>query len=247
MQKAYRQRFESYFSHIPLPELIPKDLIAQKLEQLRKGDQVIRDQLILHYMRLVFAIAARVNGKIGQKGRSDDLVLEGLYSLVRCLDRIARNEGMTKHDNLDRCIHATVYHDIIRFVSTDYTVRPPIESDWLKAELKKDSGIFEQLFHCKQYDEVEKRGAKDFEDATVRQKQMTATHGLATQSSIELLMLQDILESFYFTSKEKIIITRRIEGKTMAEIAKELGLSKVAIHKRLNEGIIPRLKQLIGE
>ena len=243
MKRAYRYGYTSYFSNIKLPELITNDLIVQKLEQLRAGDMSVRDDLIIHYLRLVFAIVGRIKANYPQR-KHNDLLGSGLLALIECLDSIAKGKGMQAHDNLDAYVHKTIYHEIREFIKTDWIVRPPLNSDWLIAKIEAEgSECLTDLFGTTEYFELSEPTGDSYENVNITNT--GRTHGLNTPSPQGLIELRDLLDSFYFTPIEKTIILLRVEGITMKEIGERLGISKVAVHKRLNETIIPRLKQLL--
>ena len=243
MKKAYRRRYQSYFSSIKLSALISSDLIADKLEQLRKGDKSVRDDLIVHYLRLVFAITARIRARYPKRD-ANDLLGAGILALTECLDSIAKGAGMQDHDNLDAYVHKTVYHEVIEYIKTDWLIRPPLNSAWLK-EIYQTEGeaTFLKLFGTTEYFEVSKQDPDDDQSGDTEDH----TYGLCTPSPIGLIELEEILASFYFTTKEKKMIAMRIAGATYTEIGTMLDLTQEAIIKRFKQNILPRLKQLLGD
>jgi DNA-directed RNA polymerase specialized sigma subunit len=246
MKKAYRRRYTSYFSSIKLPALISSDLIASKLEKLRTGDKSVRDDLIMHYLRLVFAITARIRARYPKRD-ANDLLGAGILALTECLDSIAEGTGMQDHDNLDAYVHKTVYHEIIEYIKTDWLIRPPLNSDWLKETYQSEGAeAFLKLFGTTEYFEASKEDTDictSDGDTAVEDH----TYGLCTPSPLGLIELEEILASFYFTTKEKKMIAMRIAGATYTEIGATLQLTQEAIIKRFKQNIIPRLKQLLGE
>jgi RNA polymerase sigma factor (sigma-70 family) len=244
MKRAYRKRYKSYFSDIKLPALIPSDLIAEKLLRLRAGDKDIRNDLVLHYLRLVFAIVGRIKADY-PKRKHNDLLGTGILSLVECLDSISDGTGMQDHDNLDAYVHKTIYHEIREFIKIDHTVTPPLNSDWLIAKVKEEgTDVYTTLFGTVEYIEV----SNDIDYTGDEGEESDGkTYGLFTPSPQEGIEIREILTSFYFTTKEKKIIEMRMEGSTLEDIAKELGISIVAVHKRIRGHIAPRLRTLLGE
>lgn len=247
MKKAYRRRYKSYFSEIKLPALISSDLIANKLEQLRKGDKSVRDDLIVHYLRLTFAITARIRARYPKRD-ANDLLGAGILALTECLDSIANGTGMQDHDNLDAYIHKTIYHEIIEYIKTDWVVRPPLNSAWLQ-EIYQTEGeaIFLKLFGTTEYFEVSKQDPHVEHEDDYNAMEEDHTYGLCSPSPIGLIELEEILTSCYFTTKEKKMIAMRLTGATYTEIGSILNLTQEAIIKRFKQNIIPRLKQLWGE
>jgi DNA-directed RNA polymerase specialized sigma subunit len=247
MKKAYRRRYKSYFSEIKLPALISSDLIATKLLQLRAGDKSVRDDLIIHYLRLVFAIVGRIQSNY-PKRKHNDLLGAGILALVECLDSISTGAGMIDHDNLDAYVHKTIYHEIKEFIKTDYLVRPPLNSEWLIEKIKEEGTDFLlALFGTTEYFELssDHGDSKDIDGND--QTQAGHTWGLCTPDPSGGIEVREIISSFHFTTKEKRIIEMRMEGSNFDEIGAELGMSRQAIIKRVYEKIAPRLRTLLGE
>ena len=245
MKKAYRRRYKSYFSEIKLPALISSDLIATKLLQLRAGDKSVRDDLIIHYLRLVFAIVGRIQSNY-PKRKHNDLLGAGILALVECLDSISTGEGMVDHDNLDAYVHKTIYHEIKEFIKTDYLVRPPLNSDWLMDRIKEEGTDFLlTMFGTTEYFELSSDHVGDPDETELGQHDHT--YGLCTPDPSGGIEVREIISSFHFTTKEKRIIEMRMEGSNFDEIGAELGMSRQAIIKRVYEKIAPRLRTLLGE
>jgi DNA-directed RNA polymerase specialized sigma subunit len=106
---------------------------------------------------------------------------------------------------------------------------------------KEGPEICVALFGTVDYVELSK------EDDDFNSTEIDKTYGLCTPSPIEGIQIREIINSFYFTPKEKIIINMRMDGMKLEDIGAVLGISAVAVHKRIKEQIAPRLRFLIYE
>lgn len=190
--------------------------------------------MIEGFIRLTAAITARYVMRYPHKSR--ELFSVGLLALVTAIDRVAKGIGCETHDNVAAYVHKYVKYEILEFVKIDHTVRPPLNSPWLLTKLREHGRDFLYAeFGCVPY--VENMGG----DSDV----VSESDG-GCRFQMPPVMLQrdrsvfdftevELLESEFFTSKERIILKLRLDGYTNKRIGRAIGYTEARVGQMIVE------------
>lgn len=73
----------------------PSAQMAEKLEEYQKtGDAALRNQLVIHYSYIAKSVAVQMRGITGGYAQVEDIVNEGVITLMDCLDKFEAGKGM---------------------------------------------------------------------------------------------------------------------------------------------------------
>lgn len=217
-----------FYTKIDLPPRLTESEVLDLLPLVRNGDEAARTRMIEGYMRLTASITTRYIFHYPSKSR--ELFSEALLALVVAVDRVARNVGCTTHDNVSAYVHKYVRYELLEFVKCDEVVRPPLNSAWLMEKLKEHGQDYlYQEFGCIPY--IEEAGINT-EDNENHVFQMSPT--LQKQTEFDFTEIE-LLESDFFTSREKIILRLRLQGENNKVIGRVIGYTEARVGQMIKE------------
>lgn len=204
---------------------------------LKNGSQEAGDEIILGHIALALSMAARyayTNKKV------QDITGVAMVALCDAVDRVRRGVAMKEYNEIDRYIQTYVSGKITNFLKVDHTVRPPLESDWLKEEYNKHGReILWHYFGCHSLDKIQRLN-EQFSDTHIGHfiKEPGTSDPYAKKH------IKEILHSKQFTHRERYIMNKKVEGYTDEEIGKLIGMSTSSITK-IRLGLKERVMRLI--
>jgi DNA-directed RNA polymerase specialized sigma subunit len=235
------------FVKIKLPPQLTEKEASELLPCVRTGDEKAKQRMIEGYIRLVAAITARQVVKYPHKAH--ELFSVALLALVTAIDRVSKNIGCETHDNVSAYVHKYVRCELLEFVKIDHVVKPPLNSAWLMQKLKEHGREFLYYeFGCIPY-------VEDVPDSTEQTESLLSADRSNQRFMLPPKLLRDankefdfsqieLLESDFFTTREKIILKMRIEGYTNERIGRAIGYTEARVGQLIKE-MEKRVKKIV--
>ncbi len=212
---------------------IEKYRLLGLISALREGSQAACDEIILGHIALALSMAARY---AYTTNKTQDITGVAMVALCDAVDRVRRGVAMKDHNNIDRYIQTYVSGKITNFLKVDHTVRPPLESDWLKQEYEKHGRkIIWHYFGCHSLEKLQYQSEYDI-NFHIKEPGTGDPYGVK--------IIKEILESKQFTRRERFIIKKKVEGYTDKEIATMINTSLSTITK-IRLGLKTRMVRLL--
>jgi DNA-directed RNA polymerase specialized sigma subunit len=225
-----KEKLPPRITEIEIVELLP---IVRDLTH--KDHEIARTRMIEGFIRLTAAITARYVVRYPHKAW--ELFSVGLLALVTAIDRVAKGLGCEKHDNIAAYVHKYVKYEILEFVKIDHIVRPPLNSPWLLKKLHTYGRNFlYNEFGCIPYieDNPNDGDEENTESEGGRRFIMPPALLHKEQSNYDFTEVE-LLESEFFTSREKIILRLRLEGYNNARIGRAIGYTEARVGQLIAE------------
>ena len=100
----------NWFSEIEIPSLLSDDEIMEELIKFKLGDMDARNKLIYHNLRLVLFIAKKyIRICDGVRIEFDDLVMAGMFGLVKGVDSYIINRQVKLSTYVSKCINNEIF------------------------------------------------------------------------------------------------------------------------------------------
>lgn len=210
------------------------------LMRCRRGDSKARDVLILSFIGLASAIACRLAAHY--PNRDEDILGEALRCMIECIDNVIKG-NQHDHKTLAKYIHKTVFWNCQEYVKVDFTVRPPLNSDWMKQRVIEYGSYHDalEMLRCVPY-EVEQSEGSFMSDYINKE---TVNKDLPEQNPYAVFVENELEQSDFFTPREKKIIQARLEGYDDDEIGQMLGLTKARVGQ-IRKGLHKKVITILG-
>ena len=228
-----------------LPPRLTESEIVKLLPLVRQGDEKARTRMIEGYMRLAAAITARYVLYYPRKSR--ELFAEALLALTIAIDRVATGVVCDTHDNVSAYVHKYIKYELLEFIKIDHTVRPPLNSEWLMEKLRQHGRDYLYWeFGCISYREDSKSEAYEkSESPNDGHDFMVPTQILKERRYQEFDFSEiELLESDFFTSREKIILKLRLDGQNNERIGRAIGYTEARVGQIIKE-MENRVKKIV--
>lgn len=200
---------------------------------LKEGSQAACDEIILGHIALALSMAARY---AYSTNKTQDITGVAMVALCDAVDRVRRGIAMKDYNNIDYYIQTYVSGKITNFLKVDHTVRPPLESDWLKQEYEKHGReIIWHYFGCHSLEKLQYQSESKI-DFHIKEP--------GTGDPYSKKIIKEVLESKQFTSRERFIMKKKMEGYTDEEISIMIGASTSTITK-IRLGFKDRMVRLL--
>lgn len=200
---------------------IEKYRLLGLISALKEGSQEACNEIILGHIALALSMAARY---AYLTNKTQDITGVAMVALCDAVDRVRRGVAMKEHNNIDYYIQTYVSGKITNFLKVDHTVRPPLESDWLKREYEKyGREIIWRYFGCHSLDKLQQRSEENNLSYHIKEP--------GTGNPYSKKIIKEILESRQFTSRERFIMKKKMEGYTDKEISIMIGCGTSTITK----------------
>jgi len=208
---------------------IPENEVMSYVHDMRSGNELAREFLILNYIAYVCSIAARL--AIQFPSKDSDLVGVGMITLIKCIDRIKYGKPMEDETQIAKYIYKSAYKEMLEFVRVDSIIRPPVNSKWFLDELTKRgyTEVLSEFWACEYLDVWSGEGTAP------------RSHCGKADSTLNQ-QINDLLTSPSFSRREKLAIQMRIEGYNLRQIGRSLAMSESGVSKLL-EGTRKRVER----
>lgn len=206
-------------NYINGPELLPPPLSKEEeqslLEQYSKGDETVRDKLIVHNLRLVVYIARKFDGTVSGV---EDLISIGTIGLIKAVKTFCPDRNIKLATYASRCIENEILMHLRKTSSlkAEVSIDEPLNVDWDGNELLLSDVLGSD-------GEEISRGIESYDEAVLLHKLIDKL------GPREKLIMQ--MRFGFDGNKEH----------TQKEVADKLGISQSYI-SRLEKKIIERLK-----
>ena len=224
-----------FYTKLELPPRLTGQEVLELLPLVRSGDETARTRMIEGYMRLTAVIATRYIFKYPSK--SEALFSEALLALVVAVDRVAKNVGCTTHDNVSAYVHKYIRCELLEFVKCDHLVRPPLNSAWLIEKINEHGRNFLYYeFGCIPYfeDSIGDPDTQESESDGGRRVYQWPSSDIKKQQEFDFSEIE-LLESDFFTSREKIILRLRLQGQNNKVIGRAIGYTEARVGQMIKE------------
>ncbi|RSL31574.1 RNA polymerase sporulation sigma factor SigK [Salibacterium salarium] len=192
--------FVSYVKNNAFPQPLTKEEEKKHLEKMQQGDDVSRNLLIEHNLRLVAHIVKKFENT---KEDTEDLISIGTIGLIKGIESYSPEKGTKLATYAARCVENEILMHLraLKKVKKDISLHDPIGSD-------KEGNEISLI------DVLEEDGpdVADLIQLNMEKKQVRAFMDILDEREKEVIVFRFGLE------KEK--------EKTQREIAKELGISR---------------------
>ncbi len=235
----------------------------------RSGDVELRNLLIMHYSYIAKSVAVQMRGITGGYAQVEDVVNEGILTLMDCLDKYTPDKGMKfenyaymrirnanidfvrKQDWVPRRVRRTAREvsDAYNALSTELMREPTTR------ELADHMGLSEEAVN-KHFSEMNAGAVLSFEDLLQNALPGTAEPpGLVSQDDDSLpekgLMQRELRAQLLaavesLTEKERLVISLYYyEHLKLHEIAKVMGVSESRVSQTHSKAIL-KMKQKLS-
>lgn len=189
------------------------------LIKMKNGDQMAKDELILHNMRLVAHVAKRYGTN---EEETEDLLSIGTIGLIKAVNTFKADFGSKFATYAIRCID----NEMLMYFRG-------------KRKTKSEVSLFEPIGTDKEGNQIHLFDVLETEDPDV-------ADDLEKKNQIELL--QDNMKNL-LTEREYLILTKRFglngqSEQTQREIAKEIGISRSYV-SRIEKHALEKLKKFL--
>lgn len=211
--------FTAAYSNNMFPEPLEKEEEAMLLEKMKNGDNLAREKLIEHNLRLVAHIVKKYDHKIDD---ADDLISIGTIGLIKGIDSFSGSKGTRITTYCARCIE----NEILMFFrsnkknSKNISLNEPVGFD-------KDGNEISFL-------DILKTPDPDFAMNIHNQNNLNL---LSTYFNVLTEREKEIIEKRYgLNNKDEL---------TQKEIAKELGISRSYVSRIEKRALTKMLREFI--
>lgn len=134
----FKKLFRADCHYINGPETLPPPLTAEEeaaiLKRIQNGDEEIREQLIVHNLRLVVYIAKKFEGP---SANVEDLISIGTIGLIKAVKTFCPDRNIKVATYASRCIENEIlmYLRKMNNVKTEISIDEPLSVDWDGNEL----------------------------------------------------------------------------------------------------------------
>lgn len=251
--------------------LMPADDMAGLLEEYQQTqDAALRNELVLHYSYIAKSVAVQMRGITGSYAQVEDIVNEGIITLMDCLDKYSPDKGMKfenyaymriRNANIDfvrrqdwvpRRVRRTA-----REVSEAYNqLATQLMREPTNKEIAAHMGVAEDAV-AKHFSEISSAMVLSFEDLVQDGMPGAAEPvGLLGNESELILPEQGLMQTEmreqlanaieHLTEKERLVITLYYyEHLKLHEIATIMGVSESRTSQTHSKAIL-KLKQRLG-
>jgi hypothetical protein len=199
-----------YISSIPnLPERIHPDRLRELVPKLRKGDDSVKEEIILGHLKLGAIIAGSYARYVG---RDDDLFGQAQLAITKAVNEASR--GTLYDNNITPYITAHIHSHIQKFYEEDKDVfvRGRTVRRWVERRLEKARQLPSKIAVVK--GDIT---ASDIEESVF----VMVPEVMDDNVGIEI---REILDKVTTTHIEKKIVELRSQGYTYEEISPKIGL-----------------------
>ena len=203
---------KNYFKLIKDVAILNENEKLELIKKAQKGNKEARDKIILHHLKFVVYIAKRYNnGSIAL----DDLISTGNLGLFKAIKKFDVNKKYR--------FTTFAYHYIRCYITkmirnTQHTIRIPSYS-W---DIKDKNGERVDISIKTNSIDIETISGGKISDLMCKKN--------CTKDLIDIKITKEIIDC-YISGREKYIIDKRIEGKTLKEISKSLKVSRQRVHQ----------------